>query len=148
MTCRPANWAQWVSLGHCPSVAISPGSAVFACFFCFCLPLTACQPDERYFLWVTALFCELGSEGHYLKTFRARCCCLLPRRVRPQNSAISVIGHIHLKCTLLCAVLTGWWPSSTHFQRVLWPFRPSMHIYTRRQQTHLNSSHFFFKVKA
>lgn len=44
-----------------------------------------------------------------------------PQASPASNTAISIIGHIHLKCTLLCAVLTVWWPSLTHhFQGVLW----------------------------
>lgn len=87
-------------------------------------------------------FVNLEMSGHYLKTLRAQCCCRLPGRVRPQNTAISRIGRIHLKCTLLCAVLTVRWPSWTHhFQGVL-PLRLCFSFTASRQRSHLNLSHF------
>lgn len=122
MTCGLCNGAEWVSAGRCPSVTVTPGGAIFSSFASSCVPLAACQSDERYFLWVTALFSFVNPEPRrpYLKTSDTQCCRLLPRQVQPQNSPFSIIGLIQMKRTLLCIMLTVCWPSlGHHFQRVL-----------------------------
>lgn len=62
MACGLCNRAKWVRAGRCPSVTVAPGGAIFSSFASSCVSLAACQSDERYFLWVTALLSFVNPE--------------------------------------------------------------------------------------
>lgn len=82
-------------------------------------------------------FCELGSERASLKDLQSTMLLSAPRGDSGLKAGLfSAIGQIHLKCTLLCAVLTVRWPSSRH--RFAGPC-----IFTRRGNRHVGTRPIF-----
>lgn len=98
MACGLCNRAEWVRAGRCPSVTVAPGGAIFSSFASSCVSLAACQSDERYFLWVTALFSFVNPE---------------PRRPPVHNAVV-------------CS--PGGRPASKHAFFYNWTFSDKMHF--------------------
>lgn len=105
--CGLCNRAEWVRAGLSPSVTVAPGCAIFSSFASSSVSLVACQSDERYFLWASALFSFVNS--HQPRPLLHNAVPWSPGDWPTSKQAFFYNWTFSNKSTLLCIMLTVCW---------------------------------------